>query len=240
MNIHEGAAWRSNKCSRGLFTNYVLLFRDCLKSSTKPGLKCFDFCSPMYLKWQQTKENFHLDNIHWKNILFYRYWVGWYFMFVFKLRFFKENFVLLVSEHCFWEYILRLLSFLSLLTTTVSCTEISHNLAFYQLCHSSLAIPALSLAIPALSLAIPALSLAIPALSLAIPALLLAILALSWLSLLYLCITLCLPHLEKKILLPPSVVYVWSWLRLALLMYLASLEYGFKPFHVYKTSFLNI
>ena len=40
---------------------------------------------------------------------------------------------------------------------------------FYQLCHLSLAIPALSLAVPALSLAVPALSLSIHALSLAVP-----------------------------------------------------------------------
>ena len=45
-----------------------------------------------------------------------------------------------------------------------------NDLAFYQLCHLSLAVPALSLAVPALSLAVPALSLAVPALSLAVPA----------------------------------------------------------------------
>ena len=52
------------------------------------------------------------------------------------------------------------------------------NWVFYQLCHLSLAIPALSLAVPALSLAVPALSLSIPAPSLAVPGLSLSIPAL--------------------------------------------------------------
>ena len=76
------------------------------------------------------------------------------------------------------------------------------NWVFYQLCHLSLAIPALSLAIPALSLSIPALSLSIPALSLDVP----GVLAVPGLSL-------ALSQLDKRILLPPPAVLVWPWLR---------------------------